>query len=306
MENRNQDIRDHLEEFEQEGEMIFALPLDLNQMSLGEQNYYRMVEQVLFMDLYKKLYYQLRTQTITEESLLLLPWVDGICQFRDIHTMFIKNKDIFASAMEATFAWTNASALEKLAQVKSLSKEKRDTLLKICPTFQEEIDIYDREVTLEDYYQYTLDIKAFYEEEKMRYFDARIEEQIASFIQSLYFYDRGNACKNILQLSLRDYIWSKEWIKKRGDFQSNFGREVTLEKMQRVQFVEQNETDDIIHHALLTPTYLKNILQTHLSIRKEQKSIEELEEKEKNLTEQETIKEKIKRMKEGRYYDYLG
>lgn len=283
--------------------MIFALPLDLNQMSLGEQNYYRMVEQVLFMDLYKKLYYQLRTQTITEESLLLLPWVDGICQFRDIHTMFIKNKDIFASAMEATFSWTNASALEKLAQVKSLSKEKRDTLLKICPTFQEENDIYDREVTLEDYYQYTSDIKAFYEEEKLLYFDERIEEQIASFIQSLYFYDRSNACKNILQLSLRDYIWSKEWLSHVKVYKSDYVKKMVFEKTDRVYFFEQNEIEDVMHHALEESRYLREILHTHLSIRRQQNSIEELEEKEKGLTEQETIKEKIKRMKEGHYYD---
>ncbi len=283
--------------------MIFALPLDLNQMSLGEQNYYRMVEQVLFMDLYKKLYYQLCTQTITEESLLLLPWVDGICQFRDIHTMFIKNKDIFASAMEATFSWTNASALEKLAQVKSLSKEKRDTLLKICPTFQEEIDIYDREVTLEDYYQYTSDIKSFYEEEKLLYFDERIEEQIASFIQSLYFYDRSNACKNILQLSLRDYIWSKEWLSHVKVYKSDYVKKMVFEKTDRVYFFEQNEIEDIMHHALEESHYLREILHTHLSIRRQQNSIEELEEKEKGLTEQETIKEKIKRMKEGHYYD---
>ncbi len=289
-------IREYLEGLKHNRGLIFYLPFDLYDLPMEQRLFYMMIEQVTFMDLYKQMQYKLRMQDLVEKDFRLSPWVDGIYDLDCIHQVMISDPSFLKACLDASSHFYNANALEKFAQVKSMSEADRKILLHICPNFEEDLQVYDRTIYLEDYYKYFSRIADFYDEEQLAYCHETIEKQIGHFIQNLYTYDKKNSVRNILELSVIDYEWTKEFIHigEYPDIAS--GRQ---NAMHRINFFESSEDDELIERSLFDMAYLTDLLDTYFYVREIYKTKEGFAKKEATFTFPENhIKEKIKRRKD--------
>ena len=293
MENENQKIRKYIRNLEKGGQNLFILPFSLEKLPLQYQIFYIEIEQVLFMDLYKQLRYQMRTQNLVDKDFGLLPFVDGICDLASIHQTMVENPSFFLAAFSATCNFYEANALEKRAQVKSLSREDEKHLLEISPDFKKDLQMYDRPLALQDYYNYFDKVATFYEKRGLAYLEQTIEEQIGYFIQNLYLYDEENCVQNILELSTIDYIWSKEFLES-GEYPDiASGRQNAIHRM---MMFENDSDKEIVMHSVKEIAYLTDLIYTYFYAREICCTKEAFEQKKRDfICEKETIKEKIKR-----------
>jgi hypothetical protein len=278
MENKNQIIRRYLEKLSKNGIITFSIPESLENLKLKDKIFYIMIEEVTFIDLYKQINYQIQTQNLTENDLKILPWIDGIYEFKDIHTSIIKNPLILEYLLDSSYNFYNACILEKLAQIKALPCEDKEFLLEICPSFIEDLNMYDIKIELENYYKYFMGIDNFYNKQDSLYFHETTLSQIAAFIKSLYIYDNENSIDNILKLAYIDYSYSKFLLNKDEYPDIANGRRKAL---MRINLYEEASERQIVEYAILDEYYLKELLDTYIFGRE-------------CYTEKEAFKEKVK------------
>ncbi len=262
MEGMNQRLRKLLYEkikLEQK-EMIILFPEKLNKLPKEDQVMYTLLESVSFMDLYKKIHYKIITNTLTEEDLLILPRMDATLYFEDIHTGIFCDTLFSTMLLDASVDFYNATTLEKIAQIKSMGLEDKTFLKELVPSFEEDLQMYDKKVNIETYYQYMKEIETYYEKKGLAIMSETMIAQVVSFIKNLYCWDQQNTVDNILELALIDYSYSKYFLKKEEYPDVANGRRKAIK---RVNLFEEGTEKQIIEYALLDEYYLFELIDTY-------------------------------------------
>lgn len=306
MEKWNKKIREYICQLEKDGVVDFVIPSDLDDVFPKEKVFYMLIEAIGFMDLYKQNHYRLMNHSLTEEDLILIPDIDRIYEFEHIHQMAIENEAFMAKMLEACKNFSQATALEKIAQVKSLPSQDQNFLEEICPCFKEELETYGKYVNLETYFQYMRNIDHFYKREGILHLKETYEIEIAWFIRNLYYWDQANALDNIYELAYIDYAWSKTYLKQLNERTIKKYPDVANGRRKaerRVNLFEEAEDTEIIKTALLEEFYLPELVDTYFYVRENFATEKDfLTETEQLNLASEKGKEKMKRFQERRKY----
>lgn len=288
----NQKIREFLYKKSKNGDCFLFFPEDLNKTSPDKSIFTSLLEGVIFVDLYKELHYKNITNKMTSKDYELLAVVDSIINFEDIHKHILTNGIFADSLFNASVNFYNASGLEKIAQVKSLKDDDKIFLKEILPSFDEDLEFYNRKIELETYFNYISKIKDYHERKKIAFNKETIIEQIVAFIKNLYSWDSENAIKNILDLALIDYKYSKQFLKLHKYPKVGNGK---YKAELRIKRLENTEIEEIIAYAITDEYYLEELLDTYFYVRKQHIKAEEFEAVTECIEIDEKVTEKIKK-----------
>jgi hypothetical protein len=298
MERINRQFRKLLyEKAKKQGIIDIYFPRHLKDVSKEEQIKYILYESVAFMDLYKNMHYKVITNTLKEMDLEILPIVDAIISFEEIHECLCYNKHFLSMLANAPIEFYNATILEKIAQVKSMGSEDKNFLEEITPNFKEDIEFYDKQVSLETYYTYFINLQKKYEKQGINIMPETIIAQIESFIKQLYSWDFKNCINNILELAFIDYIYSLKYLQEKEYPDVANGKQKAIK---RTKIYEETTEEELINQALIDEYYLFEIIDTYLYSREFHKSLESYQKEVETLTKDTNcqVKEKIKKQTE--------
>jgi hypothetical protein len=296
MERMNQQFRKILYEQAKKQRIIdIFFPKSLKDVSMEEQVMYTLFESVAFIDLYKDIHYKVVTNTLTEKELAILPRMDAILTFEDIHEGICCDRIFFSMLLNAPIEFYNATILEKIAQVKSMGREDQNFLEEITPNFREDIEVYGKQVKLETYYKYFINLQKEYEKKGLNIMPETIIAQVVSFIKNLYCWDQKNCMDNILELAFLDYSYSLEYAKEKEYPDVANGKRKAIK---RINLYEEGTESQIISQALLDEYYLSEIVDTYFYSREFHKTEESYKKEVEMLEKDAKVKEKVKKITE--------
>ena len=235
---------------------------------------YMLLESVLFLDLYKMIRYKQLTNTITEFDLQILPHLEKITTFNQIHKTIIENPAFLAASISSVLDFKESTALEKYASVKTIKEEDKNFLLEIIPLSNEDFDKYGKVLDLEDYYKYYKKIKKYYKNIDIK--DEIIINQLTSFVRLLYPYCMEEMKNLINELSKIDFevFNNQEETLKKEQVGNGFRKAKKRFELYKI-FTEQEK----IEYALKDEYYLTELFETYMWLRDKYKTKEDFEEK---------------------------
>ena len=235
---------------------------------------YMLLESVLFLDLYKMIRYKQLTNTITEFDLQILPHLEKITIFNQIHKTIIENPAFLAASISSVLDFKESTALEKYASVKTIKEEDKNFLLEIIPLSNEDFDKYGKVLDLEDYYKYYKKIKKYYKNIDIK--DEIIINQLTSFVRLLYPYCMEEMKNLINELSKIDFevFNNQEETLKKEQVGNGFRKAKKRFELYKI-FTEQEK----IEYALKDEYYLTELFETYMWLRDKYKTKEDFEEK---------------------------
>lgn len=253
-------------------ELIFEDKLD--KLTNETRVKYMLLESVLFLDLYKMIRYKQLTNTITEFDLQILPHLEKITTFNQIHKTIIENPAFLAASISSVLDFKESTALEKYASVKTIKEEDKNFLLEIIPLSNEDFDKYGKILDLEDYYKYYKKIKKYYKNIDIK--DEIIINQLTSFVRLLYPYCMEEMKNLINELSKIDFeVFNKqEETLKKEQVGNGFRKAKKRFELYKI-FTEQEK----IEYALKDEYYLTELFETYMWLRDKYKTKEDFEEK---------------------------
>lgn len=253
-------------------ELIFEDKLD--KLTNETRVKYMLLESVLFLDLYKMIRYKQLTNTITEFDLQILPHLEKITTFNQIHKTIIENPAFLAASISSVLDFKESTALEKYASVKTIKEEDKNFLLEIIPLSNEDFDKYGKILDLEDYYKYYKKIKKYYKNIDIK--DEIIINQLTSFVRLLYPYCMEEMKNLINELSKIDFevFNNQEETLKKEQVGNGFRKAKKRFKLYKI-FTEQEK----IEYALKDEYYLTELFETYMWLRDKYKTKEDFEEK---------------------------
>ena len=235
---------------------------------------YMLLESVLFLDLYKMIRYKQLTNTITEFDLQILPHLEKITTFNQIHKTIIENPAFLAASISSVLDFKESTALEKYASVKTIKEEDKNFLLEIIPLSNEDFDKYGKVLDLEDYYKYYKKIKKYYKNIDIK--DEIIINQLTSFVRLLYPYcmeEMKNLINELSKIDFEVFNEQEETLKKE-QVGNGFRKAKKRFELYKI-FTEQEK----IEYALKDEYYLTELFETYMWLRDKYKTKEDFEEK---------------------------
>ena len=235
---------------------------------------YMLLESVLFLDLYKMIRYKQLTNTITEFDLQILPHLEKITIFNQIHKTIIENPAFLAASISSVLDFKESTALEKYASVKTIKEEDKNFLLEIIPLSNEDFDKYGKVLDLEDYYKYYKKIKKYYKNIDIK--DEIIINQLTSFVRLLYPYcmeEMKNLINELSKIDFEVFNEQEETLKKE-QVGNGFRKAKKRFELYKI-FTEQEK----IEYALKDEYYLTELFETYMWLRDKYKTKEDFEEK---------------------------
>ena len=253
-------------------ELIFEDKLD--KLTNETRVKYMLLESVLFLDLYKMIRYKQLTNTITEFDLQILPHLEKITTFNQIHKTIIENPAFLAASISSVLDFKESTALEKYASVKTIKEEDKNFLLEIIPLSNEDFDKYGKILDLEDYYKYYKKIKKYYKNIDIK--DEIIINQLTSFVRLLYPYcmeEMKNLINELSKIDFEVFNEQEETLKKE-QVGNGFRKAKKRFELYKI-FTEQEK----IEYALKDEYYLTELFETYMWLRDKYKTKEDFEEK---------------------------
>lgn len=253
-------------------ELIFEDKLD--KLTNETRVKYMLLESVLFLDLYKMIRYKQLTNTITEFDLRILPHLEKITTFNQIHKTIIENPAFLAASISSVLDFKESTALEKYASVKTIKEEDKNFLLEIIPLSNEDFDKYGKILDLEDYYKYYKKIKKYYKNIDIK--DEIIINQLTSFVRLLYPYcmeEMKNLINELSKIDFEVFNEQEETLKKE-QVGNGFRKAKKRFELYKI-FTEQEK----IEYALKDEYYLTELFETYMWLRDKYKTKEDFEEK---------------------------
>ena len=253
-------------------ELIFEDKLD--KLTNETRVKYMLLESVLFLDLYKMIRYKQLTNTITEFDLQILPHLEKITIFNQIHKTIIENPAFLAASISSVLDFKESTALEKYASVKTIKEEDKNFLLEIIPLSNEDFDKYGKVLDLEDYYKYYKKIKKYYKNIDIK--DEIIINQLTSFVRLLYPYcmeEMKNLINELSKIDFEVFNEQEETLKKE-QVGNGFRKAKKRFELYKI-FTEQEK----IEYALKDEYYLTELFETYMWLRDKYKTKEDFEEK---------------------------
>ena len=253
-------------------ELIFEDKLD--KLTNETRVKYMLLESVLFLDLYKMIRYKQLTNTITEFDLQILPHLEKITIFNQIHKTIIENPAFLAASISSVLDFKESTALEKYASVKTIKEEDKNFLLEIIPLSNEDFDKYGKVLDLEDYYKYYKKIKKYYKNIDIK--DEIIINQLTSFVRLLYPYcmeEMKNLINELSKIDFEVFNEQEETLKKE-QVGNGFRKAKKRFELYKI-FTEQEK----IEYALKDEYYLTELFESYMWLRDKYKTKEDFEEK---------------------------
>jgi len=202
---------------------------------IGIKVFYSFLCQVLYLDTYKQYAYKHRVLNENLDDVANLVLVDAIEDYDDLNSIVSTDPSLFATMLNATYDFHEASGLSKILMVRSLNDEENEKLLNIAPVHKEDLDYYgknnpiNKERLAKNFLAQQKTYEGIFGYDHERF----VVGSFSSFIMQLANYDKDNAIRICLELAWEDYLASKylrdviidnEVIVKHIDFYENTDR----------------------------------------------------------------------------------
>ena len=124
---------------------------------------------MLFSDLYKSLNLKKRLNILNEEETIIYQILNGYKNLDNFIEDSLNDSGLLCRLVDSTLEFNELSILGKMNLMKSLNNDDILYLKELCPTFEYDIESYDKNLTCEQYYKFFKNINKYH---KNRYIDS--------------------------------------------------------------------------------------------------------------------------------------